>query len=179
MDALEFLEHIWSEQGEGFAFISFRSGPDSWRDLAFRFPQDTLDLPDAALGDVYFCPNLFSRPRRRKGLVLPSCWLYADLDTVKPPHETAMERLNDETRKRKEPAALEPTIAWESSPGRYQALWHIDKFLSEEAHSQVNRKLTYALGADKGGWDITQVLRVPGTTNHKYDAKPEVKLLWA
>lgn len=174
MDALGFLEHVWSEQGEGFAFISFRSGPDSWRDLAFKFPDDKLELPDATLGDVYFCPNLFSRPRRRKGLVLPSCWLYADLDTVRPPS-----RQSGGTSSVEDAPALEPTIAWESSPGRYQALWHIDKFLPEEAHSQVNRKLTYALGADKGGWDITQVLRVPGTTNHKYDAKPEVKLLWA
>lgn len=166
MDALDFLEHVWKQQGEGFAFVSFRSGPTSWRDLAFKFPRDEIKLPDAALGDVYFCPNLFSRPRRRRGLVLPSCWLYADLDRVKPPEG------DDEQ-------SLVPTIAWESSPDRYQALWHIDKHLPEEQHSQVNRKLTYALGADKGGWDITQVLRVPGTINHKYNEKPEVKLLWA
>jgi hypothetical protein len=95
---------------------------------------------------------------------MPSCWLYADLDAVEPI---------------KSDAELSPTIAWESSPGRYQALWHIDKHLPEEQHIMVNRKLTYALGADKGGWDITQVLRVPGTINHKYAEKPKVKLLWA
>lgn len=164
MDALKFLEHVWTEQGEGFAFVCLRCGPTLWRDLAFKFPRDPIELPDAALGDVYFCPNLFSRPCRRQGLVLPSCWLYADLDAVPPPQADA---------------ELSPTIAWESSPDRYQALWHIDKHLAAEAHSAVNRKLTYALGADKGGWDITQVLRVPGTINHKYAEKPEVKLLWA
>lgn len=163
MDALEFLEHIWSCQGEGFAFISIRSGPNSWRDLAYKFPDTPIEIPDPSLGDIYFCPNLFARPRRRKGLVRASCWLYADLDKVEPESD----------------AELSPTIAWESSPGRYQALWHIDKHLPEEQHSMVNRKLTYALGADKGGWDITQVLRVPGTINHKYAEKPEVKLLWA
>jgi hypothetical protein len=176
MDALKFLEHVWSQQGEGFAFISFRSSPTSWRDVAFKFPGDKIELPDPTLGDVYFCPNLFSRPRRRKGLVLPSCWLYADLDGVKPP--TVDDPLMRKRKTNNNPV-LEPTIAWESSPGRYQALWHIDKYLSGEAHSRVNQKLTYALGADKGGWDITQVLRVPGTRNHKYDGKPEVKLLWA
>lgn len=170
MDALEFLHTVWGEQGEGFAFLSLRSGPDSWRDLAFKYPGDKVELPDPSLGDVYFCPNLFSRPRRRKGLVLPSCWLYADLDCVKPPQSD-----KDDS----EDVALVPTIAWESSPGRYQALWHIDQHLPEEPHSKLNRRLTYTLDADKGGWDITQVLRVPGTINHKYAEKPEVKLLWA
>lgn len=170
MDALEFLERVWGAQHSedryipAFAFLSLRSGPSSWRDFAFKFPDESIELPDATLGDVYFCPNLFSRPRRRKGLVLPSRWLYADLDEVEPV---------------KSDAELSPTIAWESSPGRYQALWEIDRALKEEAHSKLNRQLTYALGADKGGWDITQVLRVPGTVNHKYDEKPEVKLLWA
>lgn len=165
MDALQFLDKVWSEQGEGFAFLSFRSS-GSWRDIAFKYPDEQVVLPKRSLGDVYFCPNLFQRPRRRAGLVLPSCWLYADLDTVKPPEGT-------------DDASLVPTIAWESSPDRFQALWHIDKHLGEEQHSRVNQKLTYSLGADKGGWDITQVLRVPGTINHKYAEKPEVRLLWA
>jgi RepB DNA-primase from phage plasmid len=170
MDALQFLYTIWGEQakavqtGPAFAFVSLRSSPTSWRDFAYQFGADEIELPDSSLGDIYFCPNLFSRPRRRKELCLPTCWLYADLDTVEPID-------ND--------AELSPTIAWESSPGRYQAAWHIDRHLEPHMHEILNRKLTYALGADRGGWDLTQVLRVPGTVNHKYDAKPEVTLLWA
>lgn len=178
MDALQFLKKVWGEQakdqGGGFAFLSLRRGPDSWQDLAFKYGRDEIELPDATLGDVYFCPNLFSRPRRRKDLVLPSCWLYADLDEVAPPTQRGGGYDDDENS-----LVLVPTIAWESSPGRFQALWHIDKYLPSESHSRVNQKLTYSLGADKGGWDITQVLRVPGTINHKYAEKPEVKLLWA
>jgi hypothetical protein len=185
VDALEFLEEVWSEQCEGtaksaFAFLSVRTHDGGWQDLAFKVkgtrPLDILELPDPKLGDVYFCPNLFMRPRRRKELVLPSCWLYADLDTVKPP--TVDDPLMRK-RKTSQNPTLEPSIAWESSPGRYQALWHLDRHLRAPEHSPLNRKLTYALGADKGGWDITQVLRVPGTINHKYAQKPEVKLLWA
>jgi hypothetical protein len=168
MDALEFLHSVWSEQGEGFAFLSLRESPGQWRDLAYKYPVDEIEIPDAKLGDVYFCPNLFTRPRRRKGLVLPSCWLYADLDTVEPDAVVAL--LGNK---------MKPSPTWESSPGRYQCMWHIDMALEEEAHSHLNRKLTYKIGADKGGWDITQVLRVPGTINHKYAGKPEVKLLWA
>jgi hypothetical protein len=43
---------------------------------------------------------------------------------------------------------------------------------------KLNRALTYALDADKGGWDLTQVLRLPGTRNYKYPEAPMVKLMW-
>jgi hypothetical protein len=116
-----------------------------------------------AEGNIYFCPNVFSKPHRRREVYIPSCWLYADLDDTEPIR-------ND--------AELSPTIAVESSPGRYQGYWHVDKFLMRDVHDRLNKQLTYALDADKGGWDITQVLRVPGTINHKYAGKPEVKVLW-
>jgi hypothetical protein len=165
MDSVEFLHSVWSPQGQGYAILSFKDRDDgSWRDLAFEFPDEEIELPSRKLGDIYFCPNLFIVGRRRRGMVKPSCWLYADLDTVEPVHVAA---------------ELSPTVAWESSPGRYQALWHLDRHLDEDEHSEVNKKLTYAIGADKSGWDITQVLRVPGTVNHKYSSRPEVKLLWS
>jgi hypothetical protein len=46
-----------------------------------------------------------------------------------------------------------------------------------EDAAQLNKSVTYHLGADKGGWDLSQVLRIPGTYNHKYDFLPQVKLL--
>src|SRR5207253_2736302 len=33
------------------------------------------------------------------------------------------------------------------------------------------------LGADPSGWDLTQLLRVPGTRNHKYEDAPLVRVL--
>jgi hypothetical protein len=50
----------------------------------------------------------------------------------------------------------------------------IDKAMTED----LNRRLTYHLEADHGGWDLTQVLRVPGTNNYKYSSKPRVRLMW-
>jgi len=44
--------------------------------------------------------------------------------------------------------------------------------------ARINRALTYTVGADPGGWDLTQVLRVPGTRNFKYEGSPFIKLLW-
>ena len=67
-----------------------------------------------------------------------------------------------------------PTIAIESSPGRFVGLWMLDKTMNEG----LNRRLSYAIDADKGGWDLSQVLRIPGTRNYKYQSTPQVRLLW-
>lgn len=83
--------------------------------------------------------------------------LWADLDEVDPRE-----------------CKIKPTIAFESSPGRYVGLWIVDKEIEES----INRRLTYHLGADHGGWDLTQVLRVPGTTNYKYSSTPRVRILY-
>jgi hypothetical protein len=68
-----------------------------------------------------------------------------------------------------------PTIAIESSPGRFVGLWELKDQMTES----VNRRLTYHLDADHGGWDLTQVLRFPGTKNYKYpQSTPKVRTLW-
>ena len=83
--------------------------------------------------------------------------LWADLDEANP-----------------EAITFTPTIAIQSSPGRYVGLWLTDATVSED----LNRRMTYHVGADRGGWDLTQVLRMPGTVNHKYPGKPKVMTLW-
>jgi RepB DNA-primase from phage plasmid len=160
---VDFLFDVWAYQPDGFGFVCSRSSPTSWRDQAVQLPDEDEDLwvPDDE-GDVYFTPNVFRRPVRRREEALESRWLYADLDTVDP---------------REVDPKLRPTVAWESSPGRYQAMWLVQT-LPPDVHQRLNKQLTYRLGADLSGWDITQVLRVPGTLNHKYDDQPEVKLLW-
>ena len=65
--------------------------------------------------------------------------------------------------------SLKPSYVWETSPGHKQALW----LMSEDiASSEFHRNgfigmLTHALGSDKSGVDIGQLLRVPGTVHHK------------
>lgn len=66
-----------------------------------------------------------------------------------------------------------PSIAIESSPGRYVGLWFTNKPTTEA----LNRRLAYHIGADKSGWDLTQVLRIPGTTNYKYDSRPKTRFI--
>lgn len=113
--------------------------------------------------DIYFSPAQFKNRGRRYEDVLPTYWLWADLDEVDP--GTCIN------------AGLTPTLCWQSSPGRFQALWELDHPCSPAGIEKLNRMVTYALGADKSGWDLTQVLRLPGTRNFKYDGGPNVELV--
>ena len=61
-----------------------------------------------------------------------------------------------------------------ASPGRYVALWRVDSPISDT----LNKRMTYAVGADRAGWDCTQLLRCPGTINFKYLQCPRVMVLW-
>lgn len=160
--ARRFLERVWSAQPqtEGFVFCSVKDWDDgSWEDYPLSFPLDQLTLP--TLEDLYFAPCIFDINRRRKDQALPGRWLYADLDEVDP-----------------RSLGIEPTIAWETSPGRYQALWQLARPLRPDQLEVLNQKLTYATGADKGGWSLTKVLRVPGSNSNKRDSQYLVQNLW-
>lgn len=159
----EFLEMVWGPQGEGTAFITGKGDGGDWHEHPFSWPRPVKDIPfPPKNADIYFCPNLFSGGYRRIGEVQKSCWLYADLDEVKP----------GSIRPR-------PTVAWKSSTERYQALWRLDRRVKPEILNELNKRLTYLVGADKGGWDLTQVLRIPGTYNYKYDDPVKVSVMWS
>jgi len=152
---------IWAQQPGKFFCISTKSGAGKWKDWFFsreEFPQVKEFLREHADKDIYFCPHGFNRRVRQKGeAVLPNV-LYADLDFADP--------------KEIKP---KPTIAIQSSPGRYVGIWVLK---SGQFSESMNRRLTYMVEADHGGWDLTQVLRFPGTHNYKYKSQPRVRVLW-
>jgi hypothetical protein len=119
--------------------------------------------------DLYWCPSLFEFPERKTENAVDERALWADLDEVDP-------RSIDD---------YPPTMAWETSPGRYQALWLLNQgdIRGASWEGGENQRLTYYIGADESGWDTTQLLRIPGWTNHKLNYKkngkfPEGKVLW-
>lgn len=154
---------VWAKQPGNYFCISSKSPNGEWRDEFFTrkqfkmVPRYLKELNDDGC-DVYWCPHGFSKARRLKRYAVPPYLLWADIDEVD-----------------LSTIPLKPSIAWESSPGRYAGLWTLNKVLDDD---EVNKRWTYHIGADRGGWDLTQVLRVPGTRNHKYKEKPVVKLLW-
>lgn len=151
---------LWKKQPGKYFCISTKSITGRWRDHFFtrksliRVPKFIRENKDK---DLYMCPHGFDRKERKKQYAVDPYLLYADMDECNP-------------RK----AKIKPTIALESSPGRYVGYWVTDKLASEE----LNRRLTYMLGTDVSGWDRTQVLRIPNTRNYKYDNPPRVKTLW-
>jgi AAA domain/RepB DNA-primase N-terminal domain len=154
----KFLRRVWGAQA-GYVFLPHKT--DRWVEPpAIEWPTEE-PIEFSLDADSYFCPNLFSKPRRIEENVKPLRWLYADLDTVDP-------RKLD----------LPPTIAIRTSPGRFQGLWELRKAIAPKSHRDLNQRLTYATGADKGGWHLTKVLRVPGTYNYKYPTRKKVEEIW-
>lgn len=154
------VTELWSGLPGRFFCISTKSGSGKWKDNFFEpseFGKIRQFLKDNSDKDIYFCPHGFNRRVRQTAeAVLPDL-LWADLDYSDP-------------RK----IVPKPTIAIESSPGRYVGVWKINGPMTDS----LNRRLSYKVGADKGGWDITQVLRFPGTRNYKYKSQPKVRVLW-
>jgi len=164
--AATFVCEIWSRAGGvGYGSIQVKN-QRGMSSKFFSLPADVDEvsgfLKTTHVGaDIYFCPLPSNQRSRKKGAFNRSRLLWADLDEVSPKCKP------------------EPTVAWETSPGRYQSLWFLDKSLPTSQIEIINRNLSYSIGADKGGWDLGQILRIPHTINYKpaYD-QPRIRLLW-
>lgn len=154
------IDQLWRDQPGKFFFLSTKTASGKWHDHCFRrsdIGKISEFLEEYRDRDIYFCPHGFSKALRRKDCAMLPSMLWSDMDEIDP-------------RK----TELRPTIAIESSPGRYVGLWLLDAPMSES----LNKRLANEIGEDNGGWDLTQVLRVPGTLNYKYENTPRVKILW-
>lgn len=181
---LSLISKAWGRQS-GYAFFPWVSGKaDNKEDRiqsyhegpAFLWPADRDKILTHIRAhiddDLWWCPSLFERKRRQLEFAMDEHCLWADLDEI-PPDE-----IED----------YPPTVAWETSPGRYQALWLLQPGSGDlqgaSWQGRENQRLTYYLGADVSGWDTTQLLRIPGWKNHKpewkkkYGRVVEGKLLW-
>lgn len=165
--SLKVLQYIWGTQKSGYVFIPRKKGKVWEEGRGFKYPEE-LDaivsrIKHSSEYDLYWCPFVFNTPQRIKEYVTSDLkFLWADLDEVDP----------------RKLAGVKPTIAWASSDESYQGLWLLDNTHAPEKVESINKRLTYMLGADKSGWDVTQLLRVPGTKNYKYEPVQEGKLLW-
>lgn len=156
---------FWSRQpGAWFCYATAVRAPGAkkltkWREHWHNRPGEPP--PQSPGVELYFCPHGFKANRRVKENAVPGNWLWADLDAVDP--QTVRWR---------------PTVAWETSPGRYAALWRLTAVPTYELWESLLRGMTQSCGADAGGWDPTQVLRVPGSRNWKYPGGPRGRMLW-
>lgn len=165
------LEQIWAVLPEGYVFLPRIKGwkvsekgklkAEAYKEGSPLTPAEAIKRMtewDTTGIDMYFTPLTYKDPSRSIECVNPSRVLFADLDDCDP---------------RVLPEELKPTTYWKSSESHYQGMWLLDKALPPDEFADLNKRLSYAVGADKSGWDLTQILRVPGSVNYKYgDPEP-------
>lgn len=165
--AFRMLRSFWGD-GQGFVFYATskadpqgKAVPGSWKDHWFQWPQQEeearrfLDQDFDSSTNVYFAPNLFTQKTHHKAYALGARWVWADMDGA--PLTAVAEQ-----------GLPEPSIIFETSPGRYHAYWRLSYAVDPGEAEALCKGIAYAIGADKSGWDISQVLRVPFSRNPKY-----------
>jgi hypothetical protein len=147
------VHEIWARSTEGIQTIAFldRLEDHPWDEHAWR---ETTELPVQPHGcDYFFSVRRFGttgRGRTNDNATLTKV-LFADLDGVDP---TSL--------------IIRPSIWWETTPyENWQAVWFTKLYMTNEEQKELNKDLTYMIGADKGGWHASKMLRVPRTTNWK------------
>lgn len=164
----DFLRLLFGNN-EGYLCIAYADQyKKNFREQFFRYPEALSEAVDAIARlvhghNVWFSTQLFSSKHRTKDEVSSAPCAWADLDTCDP-----------------ENLLVRPTFIIESSPGRFQALWVFEREVKPFDAEDISRRIAYAHadeGADKSGWDLTQLLRVPLSYNYKYADAPVVKIV--
>lgn len=167
----QFFSYLFGESQRGYLCIA-TADPSKQKTTFtqhfFEWPTQKANMASfleqvSKTKNVWFCVNLLEEKKRSKDVCMPTNIVWADLDLVTP----------DECDPK-------PTAVLKSSPGRYQGFWRLaTDLMPPDVCEDYSRKIAYHIGADKSGWDLTQLLRVPYTRNFKYDDGPEVELLYA
>jgi hypothetical protein len=155
-----FFETIWGASTGRNVFLPhsrggvWTEGYEMQPDVALQMLEMTLFNNDGV--DYYFSPLRYDG-KRKKGLLGYPGVIFADIDS---PQAGSFR--------------LAPSIVVQSSPQHFHGYW----LLEEPVHATVweprAKGWSQEIGADPGGWDTTQVLRVPGTSNNKYEPPQSV-----
>jgi len=153
-----FFSHLFG-QAEGYLCIAYlQAGMKNFQEEFYAWPAEMAKVGQrvdlmSATHNVYFCPQLLSRPKRNKDSVATCTNAWSDLDECHPSN-----------------CLVKPTFAVETSPNRYQAYWAFEDPVDPFDAESLSKRIAYYhafQGADKSGWDLTQLMRVPGTYNRK------------
>jgi AAA domain-containing protein/DNA primase RepB-like protein len=106
---------------------------------------------------VYACPNLFSTEKKVTTSAWPPIFVHSDVDD------------GDVSKLPGRPYSL-----IETSVGRYQCLYLLDRPYAVDQVEGLSKALTYAVDGDSGGWSVAKYLRIPGLPNFKPDRNGEI-----
>ncbi len=165
----DFYIGMWSAQGDPDG-----RGPGlwGWADdddtpaQAYARPRKVVDLirwvrnEDANGREAYHTPHYLTAPSREKASAgAPVRALWADADEAPAPK------------------ALPPSVVVQTSPSCTQQYWLLHEAMPPLEAQALNKCLTYAIGADRSGWPLCKLLRLPGTHNRKRGEPFEVKMV--
>lgn len=179
---LQFLAHCWGPE-ESYVYLATKPEPDLWKiTKPQKWPENRDQIVQFIIAynaqgkDVYFSPATYvdgaldeeGKPlgptAKDKENVKSSRVLAVDLDGYKDSQsapEAALLIL-------KELGLPEPTYRLQSSQKAAEHwYWILDRQYPPAEIEDMNRRLAYALDADKACWDIPHVFRPPFTHNHK------------
>lgn len=159
----DFFKLVFGPSAKGFiclAFLEANQKKRNMREYWFSYPEELPEMlkcivdNSKVLAEAYFCPQLFKARRRIKDNVSTCTTVWADLDSCDP----ALVNVT-------------PTVVTQTSPERFQAFWVLDKPVQPNVAEDISRRIAYfhaSQGADRSGWDLSQLLRIPYTPNFKY-----------
>lgn len=188
----EFFEAVWRD-ADGFVYLpTINRETNKWRRLFFEWPKhkDLIVqhvLASSAQGlDVYYAPALFKdHSAATKENFKGTYTLWTEFDGAAPedwkpdPPEWTAEgsEAADGAPVAEYGGMPRPTLRIQSSrDGHEHVYWGLDEFTTDAQWVEdKNRAITYEHGADSSGWDCTQILRPPYTTNYKHDLPVTVR----
>lgn len=72
---------------------------------------------------------------------------------------------------------VEPSVEWETSPGKRQATWLLSRPITREETVGFNRRMAQATRSDPAATNAERVLRLPGFINTKYAERPRCRVI--
>ena len=165
----QFFTYLFGEQKGWLCIATESSVKGDFKQRFFQWPLESSQLlthinKEKSKKNIWFCINLLNRKERVKAACKPGILLWADLDDCPP-----------------DAIDPKPQLVIESSPDRYQAIWKVDEELDPQIAEDYSRRIygRYRENGVDSGWALTKLLRVPFTSNLKYDDKPQVRLVRA
>jgi hypothetical protein len=153
-----FLEFLYGGL-TGFAYLATRNVQDitDWKQSFYSMPGELNRMENVILNasddvDVFVSPAVFKDKDSHKEFFKASNVVWTEFDGNAP-----------------EEYDIEPSLRIQtSSDDNQHVYWRLSEAVTDiETLEQINRNITYGLGADLSAWDANQVLRPPNTINRK------------
>jgi hypothetical protein len=161
-DINSFLDFLYLPTDDGYIYAPTKDAESGeFKQDFFKWPEDRSKLVEwvlrtTAKAEVYIAPALFSVPSAQKEAFKSTNVLWTEFDGNYP------DSFGD---------VPNPSYRVQSSDESHQhCYWKLEEPLTDYREVEAfNRTITYSLNADASAWDVNQVLRPPGTVNHKRD----------